>query len=240
MAKYQRFIAAADNHGDMQDDSAVESFFEFCKFWKPDVRVHAGDNFDFRCLRKNATEGEKRERVNADIDAGLAFIKRFKPTHFLRGNHDERLWDAAIADDGKLADFASYVAIDIKDALGDAVMLPYCKRNGVLKLGHLKIIHGYNAGVTAARIAGQVYGSVLMFHTHSIDQYSLPGLERRIARVCGCLCKLDQPYNRSHIQTLRQSHGWAYGLLLPRGEYVVWQAEKIAGKWFLPSEVREI
>jgi hypothetical protein len=151
------------------------------------------------------------------------------------------VWDAASTDDGKIADFASYLILDIKDALGtDCIMLPYDKRKGVYRIGHLKIIHGYNAGVTAARIAGQVYGSVIMGHVHTIDQYSLPGLERRIARVGGCLARLDMTYNRAHLQTLRQAHGWCYGLLMPNGAYTCWQAEEVNGKYYLPSEVREI
>lgn len=238
-SRYRKFTAVFDSHGSQIDRSAEAAFWDFCSFWKPEIRIHGGDGFDFACLRKNASEGEKRERLQDDIDAGIDFIKRYKPTHYLRGNHCERLWDAAKADDGKLADFASYLILDIKEALGDAIMLPYDKRAGVLKIGRLKVVHGYNTGITAARIAGQVYGSVLMGHTHVIEQYSLAGLERRVARVCGCLCKLSMDYNRGHLQTLRQSHGWAYGIILPSGEYIVWQAEQINSRWIYPSEFRE-
>ncbi len=240
MTPYRKFIAVFDNHGDAQDDSAVAAMFEFLKFWKPELRIHGGDCFDFRFLRKNATEGEKRERIQEDFDTGIEFIERFKPTHFLRGNHDERLWDAAESDDGKLNSLASKLIVDIKEALGDAVMLPYDKRAGVLRLGKLKIIHGFHAGLTAARQASLVYGSVLMGHCHTIDHHTTPALERHMGRVCGCLCKLDQTYNRAQANTLRQSHGWAYGILLPSGEYCVWQAEKVAGRWFFPTEIREL
>jgi hypothetical protein len=170
----------------------------------------------------------------------LSFITKYKPTHFLRGNHDERLWDAAKQDDGKLADFASYLIIDIKDALGDAVLLPYNKRDGVLRLGSLKIIHGYHAGITAARQAALVYGSVLQGHAHTIDHAPIPGIERRMGRCCGCLCKLELDYNRAQANTLRWAHGWAYGFLLPSGQYQVYQAEQVAGRWFLPTEFRDI
>lgn len=236
--KCQRFVAAFDNHGAEQDTGAVKAFLDFCKEFKPQVRIHGGDCFDFARLRRAAKDDERRAPLKDDLEIGIAFLQAFKPTHFLRGNHDERMWDSLKADDGALSDFAHYAVTDIEDVLGDAQMLPYCKRRGVLKLGHLKVIHGYHSGVTAARQAGLVYGSVLMGHVHAIDQYSLPGLERRIARCCGCLCKLDMDYNRAQAQTLRQSHGWAYGLLFDSGEYVVWQAEKVAGKWYYPSEIR--
>jgi predicted phosphodiesterase len=240
MKRYRKFLVVSDNHGDGEDQGAVRALREFTTFWKPTVRVHLGDCFDFRFLRKKADEQERRHPVQDDLDAGIDFLRTFKPTHFLRGNHDERLWDAARSDDGKLADFAARLILDIQDVLGDAIMLPYDKRKGVLRLGHLKVIHGYNAGVTAARIAAQIYGSVLMGHIHAVDQYAIPGIERRIGRAIGCLCKLDMEYNRAMAQTLRHSHGWAYGLLFDSGEYVVWQAEQVGGAWFFPSEIKEV
>lgn len=239
-ARYQRWCAAFDNHGSEQDETAVRAFFEFVEWFKPTIRIHGGDCFNVSALRKGASDEEKREPIRDDIDAGLNFIGKYKPTIFLRGNHDERIWDACESDDGKLADFAGYLLTDIKEALKDAQVYPYDKRAGVLKLGHLKLIHGYHSGITAARMAAQIYGSVVMGHIHAVDQFSIPGLERRIGRSAGCLCNLSMKYNRAQANTLRQSHGFAYGLLLPNGEYVYWQAEKVGGKWFLPSEWREV
>jgi hypothetical protein len=240
LSKPRRFVFCADNHGDHADPATLAVFWEFLKFWKPEVRVHGGDCFDFRCLRKNASEGEKRDRIQADIDAGCDFLRKLKPTHWLRGNHDERLMDAAKGDDGKLADFASYLWVDIKDAAGAAQILPYDKRAGVLRIGRLKMIHGYHGGVTAARLAAQVYGSVLMGHTHAIDHAAVPGLDSRVGRSVGALCNLQADYNRAHANTLRQAHGWGYGLLLPGGEYVYWQAQRVGGAWHFPSEIREV
>lgn len=241
MPQYQRWIAAPDNHGDKCDKNAVRVFHEFTKFWKPTIRVHIGDCFNFAAFRKNASDQEKREPIRDDVDAGIEFITTFRPTHFLRGNHDERLYDGFKSDDGKLANFCGSLLDDISEALGDdCVVLPYDARKGVLKLGHLKFIHGFHSGITAARMAAQIYGSVLMGHVHAIDQFSIPGLERRIGRAMGCLCELRQPYNRAHANTLRQAHGWGYGLLFPNGDYTYWQAEKVGGNWYFPSEFKTL
>ena len=44
-------------------------------------------------------------------------------------------------------------------------------------------------------------------------------------------------YNSRMPNTLRQSHGWAYGVLnRATGAYHVWQAEKIDGQWILPTD----
>lgn len=208
--KYQRWVAAPDNHGDMADPGALKAFWEFLEFWKPTIRVHLGDCFDLRCLRRKASPEEQRETTGLDIESGCAFLRKLKPTHWLRGNHDERLYDAMKSDDGKLSDFAGFVAEEVNEATKGCEIFPYDKRKGVLKLGHLKFVHGYHAGLTAARIAAQVYGSVVMGHVHTIEQYSIPGLERRIGRCCGCLCKLDQDYNRAgqHVETSPRMGIW--------------------------------
>lgn len=238
--KYERWMAVSDNHGDKQNAKAVSAALEFAKHWKPGIRLHLGDAFDFRCFRKNASQDESRDSIKADVEMGLEFIGKYKPTVFLRGNHDERLWDAAGCDDGKIADFASYLILDVKDALGDIPVLPYDKRKGVYKLGHLKAIHGYTAGITAAKRAAEIYGAVMMGHVHAIDQYSIAGIERRVGRSIGALCELCMDYNRGQANTLRQAHGWAYGLKFPNGDYTFWQAEEVGGGFYMPSEFREI
>jgi hypothetical protein len=152
-----------------------------------------------------------------------------------RGNHDERLWDAAGCDDGKIADFASYLILDVKDALGDIPVLPYDKRKGVYRLGHLAI-HGYTAGITAAKRAAEIYGAVMMGHVHAIDAYSIAGASSVGWRGrSGRFASLGMDYNRAHANTLRQAHGWAYGLKFPNGDYTFWQAEEVGGSFYMPS-----
>lgn len=239
--KYKRWVAVFDNHGDQIDAAAERTFFEFLSFWKPEIRVHGGDCFDFRYLRKGASPDEQREEVKADYECAMDFLQRLQPTHFLRGNHDERLWDLLKCDDGKVRDYAQRVIQEILHGLGKGCqVLPYNKRSGVLELGKLQVVHGYSLGVNAARIAAQAYGSVIMGHTHTIDHQTVPGLDIRMGRTCGCLCKLEMDYNRSHIGALRQAHGWAYGILTDEGYYQLFQAQRIGGSWFFPSEVRAL
>src|SRR5690349_11522891 len=103
------FVFASDNHGDKQDPRAVKAFTKFLGLWKPTIRIHGGDNWDFRPLRRGASEEEKRESMTADFDAGDRFLKILKPTHFQRGNHDERLWILAKDNRGPLSDHARYL-----------------------------------------------------------------------------------------------------------------------------------
>jgi hypothetical protein len=233
---WQRFTAGFDLHGDRQDVETVKAFFEFDKTWKPEIRILGGDLIDLRGLRKGASQEEKCESMRSDIEAGQKFLKQWKPTYWLRGNHCERLWETAsdLSKDGAVSDYARQGCEQFENLcrLQKTKLLPYHKRDGVLEIGHLKIIHGFHCGVYAARQAALIYGSVLMGHTHTIDEHSIPGLDRRVARICGALCQLDMDYNSRQPNTLRQAHGWVYGVINSKtGVYFVYQAEEIGGEW---------
>lgn len=246
MKQWTKFIFATDVHGDEQDEGAVQVFHEFCEAWdskRRAIRVMGGDLFDFRSIRRGASVEEQAESMRYDVDAGMMFLEKFRPRHFLRGNHDERLWEAAETATGVKQDYAIRGCEDIERKLRRirCEMLPYHKRDGVLRLGHLKMLHGFHSGVYAARQHGLVYGACLFGHIHCIQEHALPGLERRVARAVGALCKLDMPYNARHVNTLRQAHGWAYGLINEKtGDYKVWQAEKTGDVWLLPTDTMAI
>lgn len=237
-----KFLVGTDLHGDKQDPGTSRLFLDFCKEWKPKIKVFGGDLWDFRPLRNGADEEEKRQSMQEDYDAGMKFLLDFQPNYFLRGNHDERLWELAEKRKGVLSDYADrgIAEIGIATSKLKCKVLPYHKRDGVLRLGHLKIIHGFACGVYAARATALVYGSTLFGHIHAIDEHAIPGLERRVARAIGCLCLLDMPYNSRQPNTLRQAHGFAYGLINEKtGSYFVWQAEEVDGTWMLPTQTIE-
>jgi len=233
-------MAVFDNHGDEQNDKAVGVMFEFKKYWRPDIVIHGGDNFDFRALRKGASEQDWREDSSTDFEMGLEFLEKLRPNYFLRGNHDERMWDLLKSDDGKLKQFAKDQIAKIHASLHGAMVLPYDKRRGVLQIGKMRFIHGYSAGMNATKIAAQTYGAVMLGHTHTIDSFVISRLEREVGRTCGCLCKLDMDYNRSHINSLRHENGFVYGVILPNGLYHAYQAMPIKGHWLFPTEMREV
>lgn len=232
--KWRKFVVGFDPHGALQDESANNAFFKFIKDYKPDIRVAGGDVFDFAQLRGKASQSDKADSMEHDFKMGREWLHKLKPTHFLRGNHDERLWDLARhAQEGFVRDAASAGVREIEHLCRalNCEMLPYDKRAGVLRIGSLKIIHGFHAGVYAARKAALTYGSVLMGHCHSIQCSTIEGLEDRMGRICGCLCKLDMDYCRHQPGTLAWQHGWAYGVVSDEGLYHVWQAQKIGEVW---------
>lgn len=227
----ESFVSATDLHGDRQDDGAVAGFKKFVTDFNPKWRIFMGDIWDFRAIREGAGKDEKRHSMRQDFDAGIDFLKWYKPNVITLGNHDARIFDLVekegITKSGPLTDLAG-IFIDEFTALAKklkAIVLPYDKRKGVWKHNGLKFTHGFSAGKNAAGEMAAVYGNVLFGHGHSIDVASEPSHEGpRIARMIGCLCRLDMSYNRAQMGTLRQGHGWAYGAFLPNNRNEVFQA----------------
>lgn len=235
----QRWVAVFDTHGDEIDESAARSFKSFVGWWKPHFRIHGGDCFDFRWLRRSCSTEEEAQDVRPDFDAGLDFLKWYQPDVFLWGNHDDRLARMAEANRGADRNLAADWIRTITKTLSGARQLPYCKRRGVFQYGDHSFVHGYNHGEGAAKKAAQAYGNVIMGHTHTIDSVTLPHWRGAKGYTAGCLCNLDMDYTRPNVGTLKQKHGWVYGIKV-RNRVQVWQAEKLGDAWYFPSEYRRV
>jgi len=243
MVRPKRFVVVSDNHGDMVDEVSANALWQFLKDWKPEIRVHAGDAFDFRNLRKNNSEDERQSSLEDDWMMGIDFIRKFfdggKSNHFLRGNHDERIYDYSRNANGLMRDYANDGIRRLESVVKrcNAKMLPYDAREGVLELGKLRVIHGYHAGAGACRSHANIYSNCLFGHVHSIESASIASREPAEARSIGCLCRLDMEYARKHTGVLKWSNGWAYGLLFADGTYQLFQTRKIESRFYYAKEV---
>jgi hypothetical protein len=231
------FSIVGDTHGDLIDPVMEAKFFDWLSDYKPKIRIHAGDVFDFRPLRSGASLEEKQESMSADLEAGMSFIERYfkggEEKHLLWGNHDDRLFELAQGGDGVLRDHARKLLKDIQVVLKklNVKTLPYDARNGILRIGHLQVIHGYHAGVGAARQHAMVYGNVMFGHTHTQDCCPVPCAHGpAMAMGIGCLSFIDMGYNRRQTNKLRHQQGWIYGSLFDNGEYSAYQAKRVGDR----------
>jgi hypothetical protein len=239
------FVSVSDLHGDRQDRRAVKAFHTFVMDWKPKRRIFKGDLWDFRALRIGADTDEKTHSMKVDFDAGMKFLEWYRPQVFIRGNHDERLWDAVERDglmkSGPIADYAAEL-VGRFDALAASLkieVLPYNKRRGVWSEGGLKFTHGFD-GMEPEKMAA-MYGNVLYGHGHSILAAASPSHgDNRVARMTGCLCLLDLEYNRGQTKTLRQQHGWAYGAFLGGKRFAVQSCEVNAGSFSYAEKLKTV
>lgn len=242
--KYERFVVASDSHGDMQDEASCDALWEFIADWKPTIRVHAGDAWDFRNLRRGASDEEKASSLADDWQAGSDFLGKFfdggKRNHFLRGNHDERLWHFAGSATGLLRDYANDGIKRIEGLMRKtrAQMLPYDAALGILQLGKLSVLHGYHCGASACRQHAAIYRNCLFGHVHTIESAPVAAMEPAEARSIGCMCKRDMDYINAKTAKLRWGNGWAFGLLYEDGTYSLFQARNIGGVFACATTIK--
>lgn len=242
----ESFVSATDYHGDRHDPKAAAAFRTFVEDFKPKFRVFKGDLWDFRALRTGASKEEKMHSMRADFLAGMEFLEWYRPKVLILGNHDQRLWDAVQKDGltktGPLVDLASMLIEDFEKLtkkLG-TIVLPYDKRKGVFSKNGLKFTHGFD-GMDPRNMAA-IYGDVLYGHGHQIMSYAAPSHSDvpPVARMVGCLCRLDMAYNRGQTKTLAQQHGWAYGAFIGRKKHEVFQARRAGNQFLYADELKAI
>ena len=242
----KKFVVVGDNHGDMADPASVSALMAFLKDFKPEIRVHLGDNYDFRNLRKGASDDEKAASLQEDWAAGTDFMRSFfdggKQNHLLLGNHDARIYNFAHSATGVLRDYANDGIKQLESEVRKckAQMLPYDSAHGILKIGKLTMLHGYHAGVGATRQHAAVYGSGLFGHVHTQESSPIPSLEPAEARSIGCLCIRDMDYINAKTGKLRWTQGWAYGLLHEDGSYTLSMTRKINDRFVYASEFKTV
>lgn len=243
--KPTHFVIVGDSHGDMIDPVAEKAVMAFIKDFKPKIRIHLGDAFDFRNLRKGASDEEKADSLMDDWDMGSTFLRQFfdggNQNYFLRGNHDERLYDLQGSATGVMRDYATDSVKRFEGHIRKckAKMLPYDSRIGILRLGHLKCIHGYASGKSAAAVHARVYRHCIFGHTHTIESYPVETDEgQKESRGIGALCKIDMPYNSRQTNKLRHNNGWAYGLMFDDGTYQIWQCNRIGNNFYASTGIK--
>ena len=97
MSEQYDIVAMGDNHGDLACEDTLDAIMQFVATVKPKYRVHLGDNWDFRAIRRGADDTDQASSLQRDWDEGEEFIRAFfkfgQERIFLRGNHDERIFD---------------------------------------------------------------------------------------------------------------------------------------------------
>ena len=242
----QKFVFASDLHGDQQDSLTVEKLFKFLDIWQPDKVIFGGDLFDFRNIRKNAGAAEKSASTVADVEAGLDFLKKFKPNVFLLGNHDKRLWDVAEYDKhGIVRDYARQGVKHIQARCRSlrCKIIEYKADKGYFDFGKLRFLHGFATGIYATKKHAEIYspeaGCVLHGHTHAISHHVIPRINGGQGPALVCLAKFDMSYNVSQPARLVHKHGWAYGWIEGK-DFEVLQAKEMNGKWQVIEKTKTI
>jgi hypothetical protein len=246
--KYQTFVAVGDNHGDKCDPIAFEGFKQFLKEFKPQHRVHLGDCFDFRSLRRgvSSNDNESHESLYEDVESGIEFIEAMKPTVFLYGNHEDRLAQLYNnSSSGVVRDYANDLDQKIKSnlkTLGCKKIYPYHADLGVHRIGPISFVHGYTCNRYAieehATHYGTAGGAVIMGHIHRIGSANAKKHGGVVGFSGGCMClKKEMEYAKNRLATSQWGLGWTYGVI-EGNEWKVWQAHRFNDGWIWTTEIK--
>lgn len=248
---WKPFLCAADNHGDQADKETLRRFFEFADDWKPAHRIHLGDLFDFRPLRRGAGAEERAERMEADVVAGQAFLEKFRPDTLLLGNHDMRLYEAAESNDGILASYAHRLLESFQGdgwakqpQIGGLLqklkvkrVLPYHRKRGVYRLGDIAFLHGYRSTMYPARAHAENYGNCITGHVHKFDLHVPRHIDGGMAMTAPCMSDLNMRYLDRAVAALAHDNGWIFGVVNERtGKFDAWcvRRQQDENQWIDP------
>lgn len=240
-----KFVACGDNHGDLVDNRLANQLFAFCKEWKPKYKIHLGDNWDFRCIRKGASASEEHDLdIEDDWVAGQAFLESYKPTVFLWGNHDHRLMNMLDRNNKAVVRGYARQGIDriegILRKIGCKEVRPYHYDKGVYQLGPVSFVHGYSANLSSERQHASHYaisgGACIMGHVHRMGMDIGPRHGGVTGYSAGCLAEVERmTYASQRLATARWQPGWLFGMINEKtGGWQVWQANVDNGNVMIP------
>lgn len=240
---WKPFVICGDSHGEEEDRKASAAFLGFCDDFKPSLRIHLGDAIDFKALRRGASVEDQSASMQADFDSGMSFLRDMKADIWLWGNHDKRPLDAAKATAAVTREHANKIVESMTTQAAEmgCQIIPWGVRKGVYELGKVRaggyrVIHGYRHGVNALIAEVKTYGRVIHGHVHCRGSFVGSTFDDTEGHTIACLCDLDMDYAASNETSLRQEHGWGYGIENDRTGAVYFNhARKVGNTWITPT-----
>lgn len=242
--KVTKFVFASDSHGDMACPESLAALYEYCKDFRPDIRVAGGDHYDLRSLRKGAmSDREAAESLQADIDAGKDFFSRYRPTHYIKGNHEYRLQAHATNNTSAVVrDYCSDKEAEINRharKCGAKVILPYHNKKGLLRINNVTFHHGIGNNLQRLGMHYAPEGGIFICgHGHTGHQVNLPKFNGGAAYMSPCLCRIDEmEYASGYLNTARWNNGFIAGWI-SGDNCKAWIIHKVGGRWIWQTELK--
>lgn len=118
--KRKRFIICSCSHAELIDPTAESALLKFREEYKPEIVAHLGDAVDTQAWRAGAKgSADETHSVSDDIETGLNFLARLRPTLFFNGNHEFRLWKALQSPNAIVSHAASITIKRFRDCIED-------------------------------------------------------------------------------------------------------------------------
>ena len=238
--KYERFIAISCSHGKYADETAIDAVLKMRERWNPSIVVHLGDWCDTTAFRSGAIgSSDESEPVAPDIDGGLSFLRKYRPTHVLDGNHEDRI-PRMLSHRNALVAYAAQQATDYIDRTFVEIgcrRIPYDGVFQKLVIGDVTFTHGTIYNENSARDMAEIYGGKVIFgHTHRSQQAEGRTIKESTGYCTGTLTRRgEMDYAKARRATLGWRQGLVYGEIGPKGS-AVWLITRgeFDKEWRLP------
>lgn len=240
---WEKSIFISDTHGDLVCPNAVKVVKKFIEDWKPKHRVHLGDVWDFRSIRRGASPEERMEGISYDYTCGFELLEWYQPQYLTMGNHDYRLWRAAgETSQGVLADLCALKAQETEEKLRKLKIkwVPYNVSSYLqLPMGGLKLIHGFRATMYPAKAHFENWGDCIFGHVHKPDSYAARHIDGGKATAVGTLADITKmSYADFHAAKLGWRNSFHYGIHNTKtGKYELWPVTKDGSDWISPQGI---
>lgn len=238
--RYERFIAIGCSHGKHADATAVNAVLTMRDKWKPTIVVHLGDWCDTTAWRSGASgSSDESEPVSPDIDGGIAFLRNYRPTHVLDGNHEDRI-PRHLNDRRAIVAYAAQQATNyIEDSFKEigCRRIPYDGVYQRLVIGNVTFTHGTIYNENSARDMAEMYGGNTIFaHTHRAQVGEGRTIKESTGYCVGTLTRRgEMDYAKARRATLGWRQGMVYGEIGPK-DSAVWLLTRgeFSKDWRLP------
>lgn len=205
----KRFWIGWDRHTPEHDPLVDRIVQEFLRDFNPHIRVAGGDFMTVDQVSQ--FNSESKVHLREEFRLNQEILQRWGITHYLEGNHEERLRRIGGVDERirSLLDLSENLELE---KLG-IQFLPYHPRHGVLKIGNLKVLHGFYTNEYVARKTAMIYGTCVFGHCHRFQVFqSKSAFHNHVGFAIGMLGKLDQSWSDNRAP-MGWSQGFAFGYL---------------------------
>ena len=247
---WRKWVAVGDNHGALIDKESRRAFLKVCDHWKPDLRGHVGDCFDFPGLRQGISNEDSAaaDDLSEDLVFGFSFLEAYAPHVYLLGNHEDRLWRIRDSHSNGAMRFAAGEVIERIERhcrKRKCKLYDYHAETGVHRVadGKLAFAHGYSANQNSVKEHATHYaktgGTIIMGHLHRVEVQTGRRQGGTWGYSIGCLADFDQMrYAKNRLATAAWENAWAFGVY--KGETAItWLARRCGPHWILPTGMEE-
>ncbi len=234
IAPYKKFWVGFDRHAPESDPEIDKIVTEFLGDFKPTIRIAGGDWMTIDQVSNFENEGTTH--LADEFEMTREILERWKITHYLEGNHEERLRRVGTKLDSRLRSLCDVQTnLHLKE-LG-IKFLPWHPIKGVLEIGKLKILHGFYANEYVAAKTARTYGTCVFGHAHRFQTFwPKAAFNNHVGYSIGMLGRLDQTYTESR-PPMGWAQGFAFGYIHRSGWFDLYQARIVGDRIAIEGKV---